>query len=129
MATNINTRATTNNAMRKAILEQTHKRLLRTLQDREAILIETLADRADRLKSQVDREIAVQCLDRESRLMHDIEWALDKLPTNAYGICESCENSISSTRLDALPWARVCFVCQSKTEAAGRVREPHVQRA
>lgn len=85
MATNITTKATTNIATRKAILEATRKRLLGALQDREEIVIETLADRADRMKSQVDRDISVQRLDCESHLVHDIEWALDKLQRNTYG--------------------------------------------
>ena len=129
MATKIKTIATANIAKRKAMLEATREELLGARSDREEILIETLADPADRVRSCTDRDVAVQRLDHESRLIHDIEQALDKLQKNVYGTCERCEQPISSKRLDALPWARLCFACQSKAEAAERVAAPHFEHA
>jgi DnaK suppressor protein len=129
MATKINVTATANMAKRKAILEAKREQLLGACRDREEILIDTLADPADRMTSHTDRDVAVQRLDHESRLIHDIEQALDKLETNAYGICEMCETPISSKRLDALPWARLCFACQSEAEAAERFPSPELEHA
>jgi DnaK suppressor protein len=126
MATKINT---ANMAKRKAMLEATRDQLLGARENREELLIEALADPGDRMRSQSDCDIAVQRLDRESRMIQDIEQALDKLERNVYGTCEMCEMPISSKRLDALPWARLCFACQSEAEAAERFPAPHLEHA
>jgi DnaK suppressor protein len=129
MATKINTIATANLATRKAILKAKREQLLGALTDRQEILVEALADQADRMRSYTDRDVAVQRLDHESRLIHDIEQALDRLERNVYGSCEMCESPISSKRLDALPWARLCFACQSEAEAAERFPSPELEQA
>jgi DnaK suppressor protein len=129
MATKINTTPPANSATRKAMLESKRKQLLGACSDREEIFIEALADEADRMRSQGDRDVAVQRLDRESHLILEIEQALNKLERNIYGICEICERPISSKRLDALPWARLCFACQSEVEAAENFPAPHVEHA
>ncbi len=129
MATKTNKIATADMATRKAMLEATREQLLCARQEREEILIETLADPVDRIRSYTDRDIAVQHLDHESRLIHDIEQALNRLDRNVYGTCETCEKPISSKRLDALPWARLCFACQSEAEAAKRFPAPHLEQA
>lgn len=38
--------------------------------------------------------------------------ALDRMESGDYGICLSCEEPIAAKRLQALPWARYCIVCQ-----------------
>jgi DnaK suppressor protein len=129
MATKINTIPTANLVTRKAMLEAKREQLLGARTDRQEILVEALADQADRIRSQTDREVAVQRLDHESRLIHDIEQALDKLERNVYGACEMCEKPISSKRLDALPWARFCFACQSEAEAIERFPSPVLEHA
>ena len=128
MATKINT-LTANISSRKAMLELKREQLLGTSRDREEILIETLPDPADRVKSLTDRDISVQRLDHRSRLIHDIDAALEKLQNHIYGSCEKCGQPISSKRLDALPWSRLCFACQSDTEAVERVPALHFKRA
>jgi len=41
-----------------------------------------------------------------------VEEALDRLDSGDYGVCLSCEEPIAAKRLDAIPWARYCVVCQ-----------------
>jgi DnaK suppressor protein len=125
----IKTSMATRKSMLEAMLEAARKELLRACGEREEILIETLADPSDRMKSRTDRDVAVQVLDRESRLIHDIERAIVKLEKDSYGSCEGCDQPISSKRLDALPWARLCFACQSNAEAAEHLAAPHFARA
>jgi DnaK suppressor protein len=42
----------------------------------------------------------------------EIEAALDRLRSGAYGVCQECETRIADRRLNALPWARYCLTCQ-----------------
>ena len=41
-----------------------------------------------------------------------VEEALDRLDSGDYGVCLSCEEAIAPKRLEAIPWARYCVVCQ-----------------
>ena len=41
-----------------------------------------------------------------------VEEALDRLNSGDYGVCLSCEEHIAPKRLQAIPWARYCVVCE-----------------
>lgn len=45
--------------------------------------------------------------------LREVEDALAKLETGAFGTCESCGNAISEARLEAMPSARLCITCAS----------------
>lgn len=81
------------------------------------------------------REIRSEWQERDSPsedLLRDVEWfqyetiqeqtrlakfAIDKLETGQYGICEKCGEEINKERLEAIPSARFCIICQSETES------------
>ena len=44
----------------------------------------------------------------------DVEHALSKLDSGAYGVCEHCGQPITEVRLEAVPAARLCISCASK---------------
>lgn len=44
----------------------------------------------------------------------EVEHALSKIDTGAYGICEGCEQRIGPARLEAKPAARFCMDCASR---------------
>ncbi len=44
----------------------------------------------------------------------EVELALGKLDTSAFGDCESCNKPIGAPRLEAKPAARYCIECASK---------------
>ena len=48
----------------------------------------------------------------DMKLLREVSGALHRIETGAYGVCAECEEPISAKRLDALPWARYCVVCQ-----------------
>lgn len=84
----------------------------------EDLRIEHMADPLDQVRSSADREVAVQRLDQQARLIHDIQSALDKIRDGNYGPCERCDEIIPAKRLNAIPWARRCVPCQAHAEAA-----------
>jgi DnaK suppressor protein len=55
--------------------------------------------------------LAVSLADRLS----EIKEALKKLETGGYGECEGCGQPIAEARLEAMPDARLCIVCASKS--------------
>jgi DnaK suppressor protein len=98
----------------------------RVLQSRESIIVEKSADEFDQIERAAARDIAVQNLDRESRLLRDIRSALRRVDEGVFGTCLHCEEEISRRRLEAAPWARFCLQCQ---EAADRGDERVIQAA
>ena len=46
--------------------------------------------------------------------LEDVDHAVAKLDTAAYGVCESCGAAIAEPRLLAMPTARMCIACASK---------------
>ncbi|HDN78952.1 MAG: molecular chaperone DnaK [Chloroflexi bacterium] len=58
-----------------------------------------------------------QSLERRlERLLADVEYALSKFEKGTYGICENCGKPIDPARLEALPYAVLCFECQHRYE-------------
>jgi DnaK suppressor protein len=49
----------------------------------------------------------------------EVEHALHKLEEGTYGLCDICGQPIAPERLQALPWANLCFNCKTR-----RVRVP-----
>ena len=48
--------------------------------------------------------------------LRDVERALQKMETGAYGRCERCGSPIAVERLEALPWAVLCIDCKQRGE-------------
>ena len=58
----------------------------------------------------------------DMKLLREVSAALHRIEQESYGICLECEEPIAQKRLEAVPWARYCVVCQeavSKRVAAG----------
>ena len=103
------------NDIRK-MLEAKRKELLAGTSDREEILIENAAEEFDRLQQQMNREVAIRNLDRESKLLKDVEAAIGRIDEETFGICLRCEEEIPEKRLKAVPWAAYCVACQEAIE-------------
>ena len=54
---------------------------------------------------------------RELDELRAIEDAIRRIDNDDYGICAMCEDSIEIKRLEAIPWARYCLVCQEEMES------------
>lgn len=50
----------------------------------------------------------------EVALLRELQEALHRLKEGAFGICQECEQPISSKRLAAIPWAKFCLPCQER---------------
>ena len=103
----------------RRVLEEKKKELLAGGSDREEILIENAAEDFDRLQQQLNREVAIRNLDRESKLLKEVQAALNRMDEGMFGTCLRCEEDIPEKRLKALPWAAYCVPCQ---EAIDRLR-------
>jgi DnaK suppressor protein len=55
--------------------------------------------------------MAIANIEREVRMLSEIELALRLMDKGEYGICSSCGEKIPSLRLRAIPWTRRCIEC------------------
>jgi RNA polymerase-binding protein DksA len=55
-----------------------------------------------------------QLREREEMRLGQIEGALKRIESGAFGRCETCGKPIAAERLEALPWATDCIDCHAK---------------
>jgi DnaK suppressor protein len=118
--------------VRSAPRDEVMKRLLIDLRDQELQKIRTLvldeaalaseapADELDQARRNVDLEFHATLLDLSESRLAAITSALIRLDEGRFGICEECNEQISLTRLQSVPFARNCFDCQKALEAVAR---------
>jgi DnaK suppressor protein len=80
------------------ILKEKGVEMTKALRNREGILIEKAADELDEITTALERDIAVQKLDRESRLLRQILGALSRIESGTFGTCLHCDDEISRKR-------------------------------
>jgi DnaK suppressor protein len=76
------------------------------------------------LQQQLNREVAIRNLDRESKLLKDVQAAINRTEDESFGVCLRCEEEIPEKRLKALPWAAYCVACQETIDRQRAAGEP-----
>jgi DnaK suppressor protein len=90
---------------------------------REALTIETSSDELDRIQQASDRDYAIGNLERTSRRLREVQIAIRRFDAGTFGVCIGCEESISSKRLSAVPWASLCIACQELADGERETAE------
>lgn len=98
------------------MLRQKLEELGRSRHHRDDIVIEKVADALDEVQLMGERELAIRCLDRDSKMLLQIRFALSRIADDAFGVCLHCEEAISAKRMAALPWATYCIKCQERVD-------------
>ncbi len=58
-----------------------------------------------------DEDVTFGLLRNEEHLLGEVMAALGRLDQGIFGSCERCGHAISKTRLNAIPYARLCLQC------------------
>ena len=117
--------------MRKAFLKNAEETLLKM---REQVLADIESDAEasrsahkdegmdayDLASEERDRDISMILSDRDRRKLQSVDDALARIKARTYGICEECELDIAEERLKALPFTRLCVICQGDQEREAR---------
>jgi DnaK suppressor protein len=98
-------------ALRKALAGDLTK--LNQINDQAA------GDLLDAALDSAHNEISSQLAEVESRELASIEYALERMRTGQFGLCERCGQRIPLARLNALPYATSCIECQREMEREG----------
>jgi DnaK suppressor protein len=82
----------------------------------ESIAIERSADALEEADYKTARELAIAGLNRESTVRRSVVAALLRIRDGSFGTCVHCGSEIGSRRLQAVPWAPLCIVCQEAAD-------------
>ena len=75
---------------------------------------------ADAGSDAYDRDFALSLLSQEQDSLYEIDEALKRCESGAYGICEASGKPIPHNRLEALPFTRYTVECQADIEKRAR---------
>ena len=65
-----------------------------------------MMDEVDLASATIEQNLTIKLLDRDRKLMGEIERALEKIKNGDYGYCEGSGESIPKRRLELRPWTR-----------------------
>ncbi len=71
---------------------------------------------ADRGSENFAKDLVIGILQNSDAELCDIDIALEKIDADTYGNCENCGREIAGSRLNALPFARLCIGCKQVEE-------------
>jgi DnaK suppressor protein len=92
----------------------------KTLMEESNFDTDDLPDEIDLASSEYAQSMIFRLRDREKFLLKKIERALIRIEDGSFGICERCEEPISSKRLDARPVTTLCIRCKEEQEKKER---------
>lgn len=97
---------------RQAILDNARK----TMEVESNFDTDDLPDEIDQASSEYAQSMVFRLRDREKFLLKKIEKALARIEEGNFGMCERCEEPISSKRLEARPVTTLCIRCKEEQE-------------
>lgn len=103
---------------RKTDLQNEDARLLHDL----AAVNQLLPDPADQASQLCDSHLILSRRERVRSALTEVERALDKIHSDSYGTCMSCNERIGLRRLLARPDTEHCIDCQERFELRGTIR-------
>jgi DnaK suppressor protein len=95
-----------------ALLETAKK----TLMEESNFDTDDLPDEIDLASSEYAQSMVFRLRDREKFLLKKIDRALLRIDDGTFGVCERCEEPISSKRLEARPVTTLCIRCKEEQE-------------
>jgi len=111
----------------EAALEGKRGELMRGIraQTGELAIREGGRDPMDQVQSMSQRDEAALTAQWLSRVLSDVDAALQAMSEGVYGACVNCGEQISLKRLETMPWASHCIGCQETIERRETARAAH----
>jgi len=75
-----------------------------------------IQDIADEAANIYHRQVLLSLSDNERTRLQEVDEALDRIESGAYGICEECGEPIGMKRLEVRPVAKYCVPCKTQQE-------------
>lgn len=84
-----------------------------------------LIEEMDQANRATEEAFNMRLLDKEVKLLKEIEAALGKFENGTYGICEGTDEPIERRRLEARPWTRYSVAYKEQLERDKKGRASH----
>lgn len=110
-------------AIREALVNQ-RQQLLSVVQSTKSALAEKavdLADVSDRASGGFEDELSVGLMAIEAAQIDEIESAIERIDEGTYGLCVDCQKPIPRKRMEVLPFAQRCVVCEDARQRRARM--------
>ena len=97
----------------RAMLLKKRQELLAGIRTRpEALSAVQTPDEIELAVQSVEQDVNVTAASVRSRMLQQIDYALERVAGGTYGECQACGEEISPNRLKAIPWAEYCLSCE-----------------
>ena len=81
---------------------------------------QTPGDEADLASEDAEISLETRLMDRDAKLLREVERALDKVQNGTYGLCEGTDEPIGYARLKLRPWTRYSVTYKEELEREER---------
>lgn len=100
------------------MLEGKRQELSEKLKNRRSStsLEQTPGDELDLAADDAEISLETRLLDRDAKLLREVERALEKVKDNTYGYCEGTDEPIGYARLKLRPWTRYSVTYKEELE-------------
>ncbi|MEM7494677.1 MAG: TraR/DksA family transcriptional regulator [Myxococcota bacterium] len=102
----------------EAMLRQKWQELTTQLKENRAAVAaqQSVGDEADQATEDARVSLGTRLIDRNAKLLREVERALDKIKDNTYGLCEGTDEPIGYARLKLRPWTRYSVTYKEELE-------------
>jgi len=73
-------------------------------------------DEADQASEDAEVALETRLMDRDAKLLREVERALEKVKNGTYGLCEGTDEPIGYARLKLRPWTRYSVTYKEELE-------------
>ena len=101
------------------LLAQEAERLQKQIEQQDALAQVTtlqVGDEGDRAMNQIEQSNHRAVIGQLQQKLMQVQVARARLDAGTYGVCDDCSCPIPPERLEAIPCATLCIVCQSRRE-------------
>lgn len=77
---------------------------------------ERAGDEADQASEDAEVALETRLMDRDAKLLREVERALEKVESDSYGQCEGTDEPIGYARLKLRPWTRYSVTYKEELE-------------
>ncbi len=81
-----------------------------------------IQDAVDEAYNIFNKNILLGKVETDALKLRLIDQALQRINNGTYGVCIECEEDITETRLEYVPFARYCTDCKSELERKGLIK-------
>jgi DnaK suppressor protein len=108
----------------KALLHEKQEELRRSIanrRDRDSVIDPSeIIEELEQASAGQHQDVSLRILDKEVKLLREIERALKKFDNQEFGLCEGTLEPIGYARLKARPWARYSVTHKEELERQQR---------